>query len=130
METSAMFSPLLLGVNFDNVTIYPKLRMEIKVLNQRFKLKILLIALTATLFTTAVNAQDVSQVRWKSEAQVTEILGEPQSKSPPIGTHATYSLWTYDGYVVAFANSRAFHLFRIDSLKKMELEEDRPTEGA
>lgn len=100
-------------------------------LNHRFKFKILLIALTAVFFTSTAKAQDVDQVRWKSESQVTDILGEPASKSTPIGIHATYSLWTYDGFVVAFANSRAFHLFRIDGANKMELEENRPsTEGA
>lgn len=99
-------------------------------LNQRFKLKTLLVALMASMFSAAISAQDVSQVRWKSEAQVTDILGEPANKSTPIGTHATYSLWTYDGFVVAFANSRAFHLFRIDGSKKMQLQEDRQSEGA
>jgi hypothetical protein len=71
-------------------------------------------------------AQDVGQIRWKSEDQVRQILGEPLSTTAPVGTHATYTLWKYDGYTVAFANSKAFHLFRTGSLDKMELNENRP----
>ncbi|GHA00846.1 hypothetical protein GCM10008090_07370 [Arenicella chitinivorans] len=74
---------------------------------------------------SAAVAQDVNQIRWKSEAQVRQILGEPISTTPPVGTHATYTLWRYDGYTVAFANSKAFHLFRTDSLNTMELNENR-----
>ena len=75
-------------------------------------------------------AQDINQIRWKSEEQVRQILGEPISTTAPVGTHATYTLWKYDGYTVAFANSKAFHLFRTDSLNKMELNENRPEEGS
>jgi len=100
------------------------------VLNQTFKLKIVVIALITGLVAGAANAQDVDQVRWKSESQVTDILGEPASKSTPIGTHATYSLWTYDGFVVAFSNSRAFHLFRVDGENKMQIDENRSSDDA
>lgn len=74
----------------------------------------------------AASAQDVNDIRWKSEAQVKAVLGEPNSVSTPIGTHATYTLWQYNDFTVAFANSRAFHLFNKDSLQKVNLNEDRP----
>ncbi len=70
-------------------------------------------------------AQNVEQVRWKSEAQVREILGEPKSVTPPVGTHATYTMWRYENFTVAFANGKAFHLFGNDSLRKLELDENR-----
>lgn len=85
-----------------------------------------IIAAVLTLTALTTNAQSVEQVRWKSEQQVRNILGEPQSKSTPIGTHASYSLWNYGDFTVAFANNRAFHLFKKGSLKKVVLEEDRP----
>lgn len=69
------------------------------------------------------HAQTVEQVRWKSESQVRETLGEPISMTAPVGTHATYTMWKYDKFTVAFANSKAFHLFNTDSLKKLELDE-------
>jgi len=100
--------------------------MENTVLNQKFSRAGVLAALALLVTVSTANAQSVEQVRWKSESQVEAILGEPQSKTSPVGTHATYTLWQYDGYFVAFANSRAFHLFRTDSLKKMALDEDRP----
>jgi len=70
-------------------------------------------------------AQNVDQIRWKGESQVRTILGEPQSVTPPVGTHASYTLWKYDGYTVAFANGRAFHLFGKNSLRKVDLNENR-----
>jgi hypothetical protein len=87
------------------------------------------IILSSVLFNPTL-AQDIEQIRWKSEAQVREVLGEPVSVTPPVGTHATYTLWKYDGFVVAFANNSAFHLFRTDSLNKVELQENRPSDGA
>jgi len=69
-------------------------------------------------------AQDVSEVRWKSEAHVKSLYGEPNSIQGPIGTHATYQLWKYDNFTVAFSNSRAFHLFSTSS-SKMSLGENR-----
>ncbi|WP_170132015.1 hypothetical protein [Arenicella xantha] len=90
---------------------------------------VVVIALFSGLLNTAL-AQDINQIRWKSEDQVRQTLGEPLSMTAPVGTHATYTLWKYDGYVVAFANNHAFHLFRTDSLNKMELEETRPSGGA
>ncbi len=81
----------------------------------------------ATIVVSAsVSAQSIEQVRWKSEQQVSNLLGKPQSKSTPTGTHASYTLWKYDDFTVAFANNRAFHLFKKDSLKKVVLEENRP----
>ena len=73
----------------------------------------------------AAQAQSVEQVRWKTETQVRQILGEPNTTTPPVGTHATYTMWKYDTFIVAFANNRAFHLFNKDSLKKIKLEENR-----
>ncbi len=70
-------------------------------------------------------AQSLDQVRWKSTEQVRAIFGEPKSVSSPVGTHATYVMWQYDGFTVAFANGKAFHLFRQDSLNRLQLEENR-----
>ncbi len=72
------------------------------------------------------SAQTLEQIRWKDEDKVREILGEPQSTRGPVGTHATYTMWEYPEYTVAFANRKAFHMFRKGSLKKMDLEENRP----
>jgi len=70
----------------------------------------------------AVNLDDI---RWKSESQVRALLGDPQSIRGPIGTHASYQLWEYQGFSVAFSNNRAFHLFDEGSLRKLVLEENR-----
>lgn len=94
--------------------------------NQVVKAVITIFALTFLLSQTSV-AQDVEQIRWKSESQVRSLHGEPNSIQGPIGTHASYTLWKYDGFSIAFANNRAFHLFDKDSLRKeVELEENRP----
>lgn len=85
-----------------------------------------LFALALTGFSQTTLSQSVEDVRWKSEEQVRAMYGEPESISEPVGTHATYSLWKYENFTVAFANNRAFHLFDKDSLRKFELEEDRP----
>ena len=84
-------------------------------------LTIMLSSLLATIFTTTAYGQSIDQIRWKSQDKVRAILGEPLSKSKPIGTHATYQLWTYDEFIVAFANQRAFHMFFDDSLAKTKL---------
>lgn len=85
-----------------------------------------LILIAAALFGSQLAlAQDVEQVRWKSESHVKGLYGEPNSVRGPIGTHATYKLWQYDNFTVAFANNRAFHLFTKDSLQRLDLEEDR-----
>jgi hypothetical protein len=78
-------------------------------------------------YTQAANQLPVTieQVRWKSEDQVRALLGEPKSIRGPIGTHASYELWSYEGFSVAFANNRAFHLFNENSLHKIQLEENR-----
>ena len=81
---------------------------------------------TALIFVTgAVNAQSINQVRWKSASQVRQILGEPVSISKPTGTHATYTMWEYPGYTVAFSNNKAFHLFKHDSLQRYGIQENR-----
>ena len=67
----------------------------------------------------------IEQVRWKSESDVRELMGEPETVHGPIGTHANYVLWKYADVTVAFANGRVFHLFDKDSLKKFELDENR-----
>jgi len=77
---------------------------------------------------TSAYAQEkptVESIRWKSESQVRELLGDPNSIHGPIGTHASYTLWKYENVTVAFANNRAFHLFDKNSLKKFELNENR-----
>lgn len=81
--------------------------------------------LLALCWASASHAQNVEQVRWKGEAQVRDLYGEPQSVTAPVGTHATYKLWKYDDFTVAFANSKAFHLFKNDSLRKIKIEENR-----
>jgi len=84
------------------------------------------ILFTVLLFTAGMaNAQTISDVRWKSANQVRQILGEPISISKPTGTHATYTMWRYPEFTVAFANNKAFHLFQNDSLKQFELRENR-----
>lgn len=72
-----------------------------------------------------VTQSDIDNIRWKTESQVRELLGEPNSVHGPVGTHATYTLWKYSDYTVAFANQRAFHLFDKNSLTKFELNENR-----
>ena len=67
----------------------------------------------------------LTDLRWKSEEQVRAQLGDPDSVRGPIGTHASYQLWDYPEFSVAFANNRAFHLFDKNSLHRMELNEDR-----
>ena len=73
----------------------------------------------------STNAQNIEEVRWKTEQQVRALYGEPDSISQPTGTHATYVMWKYPDFTVAFANKRAFHLFKKDSLTKFELNENR-----
>jgi hypothetical protein len=74
---------------------------------------------------TSQASVNLEQVRWKSETQVREMLGDPKSIRGPIGTHASYELWVYDGFTIAFANKRAFHIFDKNSLHKIELQENR-----
>lgn len=99
-------------------------------LNQLVKLSKVVIALTSVVMLVALQqpalAQSVEQIRWKSEEQVRAQFGEPNSIQGPIGTHASYTLWKYDNFTIAFANNRAFHLFDKNSLKKhVELQENR-----
>lgn len=72
-----------------------------------------------------LSKMDIDRIRWKTESQVRELLGEPTSVHGPVGTHASYTLWKYPDYTVAFANQRAFHMFDKNSLHKIELNESR-----
>lgn len=67
----------------------------------------------------------LNDIKWKTESQVRQILGAPDSIRGPIGTHASYQLWKYQGFSVAFSNNRAFHLFDESSLRKLALDENR-----
>jgi len=88
--------------------------------------KALIITFIAALLSPNLSsAQSIEQIRWKSEEQVRRILGEPQSTTGPVGTHANYTIWEYPEFKVAFANKRAFHLFHKDSLKKLSINENR-----
>ena len=81
---------------------------------------------TALIFVSGtVNAQNINEIRWKSASQVRQILGEPISITKPVGTHATYTMWKYASYTVAFSNNKAFHLFHHDSLRKYGIQENR-----
>ena len=93
--------------------------------NQTFKSFLLAMALAYSASVGAQQKVDLEQIRWKSEAQVRSLLGDPISVHGPIGTHASYTLWKYENVTVAFANQRAFHVFAKDSLKKIVLEENR-----
>jgi len=85
-----------------------------------------LVAFFSLVTVFGVQAQHVDEVRWKSEAQVRALYGDPDSISQPTGTHASYVMWNYPEFTVAFANNKAFHLFKKDSLKKtFELNENR-----
>ena len=86
---------------------------------------IFMFSVTASLAQAQQTVPDVEEIRWKSEAQVRKLLGQPNSIHGPIGTHASYTLWKYDKFTVAFADNRAFHLFDKNSLHKIELQENR-----
>jgi hypothetical protein len=92
-------------------------------------IKSIVVALTMSLTSmsaiAATATPELNQVRWKSESQIRSLLGEPKSVRGPIGTHASYVLWQYDEFTVAFANKRVFHLFKKDSLTKFEMIENR-----
>jgi len=88
-------------------------------------MKIILLFTTLIFVSGTVNAQELKQIRWKSASQVRQILGEPISITKPTGTHATYTMWKYPGYTVAFSNNKAFHLFRHDSLRRYGIQENR-----
>ena len=100
-------------------------------LNQTLKIFCFAVALaTAVAASGALYAQqpalespDVSTIRWKTEAQVRELLGEPNSIHGPVGTHSSYTLWKYENFTVAFSDHRAFHVFHKNSLKKFVLEQ-------
>ena len=95
-------------------------------LNQIVKALITIFALTLMLVQPSF-AQSDADIRWKSESQVRSLYGDPNSIQGPIGTFASYTLWKYDDFTIAFANNRAFHYFDKNSLRKeVELEENRP----
>jgi len=86
----------------------------------------IVLSLVIAFFSLSSQAQSIEEVRWKSEAQVRALYGDPDSISQPTGTHASYVMWNYPEFTVAFANNKAFHLFKKDSLKKtFELNENR-----
>ena len=100
------------------------------ILNQWFKntfqiFSVATLVIWSSIGTVYAEQRDIEQIRWKSEAQVRSILGNPKSIQGPIGTHASYTLWKYDDFTVAFANNRAFHMFEHSSLQKFVLDEDR-----
>ena len=101
--------------------------MKTTQLNQHFIKGLRLLGLVFLTLASSgyANAQDIAEVRWKSESQVRALYGEPKSISSPVGTHASYTMWKYQDFTVVFANNRAFHLFKKDSLKKIQLEENR-----
>ena len=72
---------------------------------------------------TASELPNLDEFRFRSDSFVLERLGEPQRRSEAIGTHASYSLWTYPNFTVAFANRRVIHVFSKDSLRRVELVE-------
>ena len=84
---------------------------------------VILLAVSST--TAFAQAPELQEIRWKSESQIRSLLGEPESIRGPIGTHASYKLWKYADFTVAFANERVFHMFKKDSLTKFELNENR-----
>ncbi|MFT7524898.1 MAG: hypothetical protein ACI9LY_000030 [Arenicella sp.] len=86
-------------------------------------ISLMLLALSSTL--AFAQAPDLQEIRWKSESQIRSLLGEPESIRGPIGTHASYELWGYAEFTVAFANERVFHMFKKDSLTKLEINENR-----
>lgn len=86
-------------------------------------LSVILLALSSTL--GFAQAPDLQEIRWKSETQIRSLLGEPEGIGGPIGTHASYQLWHYAEFTVAFANERVFHIFKKDSLTKSEINENR-----
>lgn len=83
----------------------------------------ILLAVSST--SAFAEAPDIQEIRWKSESQVRALLGEPESVRGPIGTFASYKLWNYTDFTVAFANERVFHMFKNDSLTKFEINENR-----
>lgn len=85
----------------------------------------LLTFFSLTFFSLNSYAQDINNIRWQSEQHVRSLYGEPDNITGPIGTHATYTLWKYADFTVAFANQRAFHVFDKGSLTQVKLEENR-----
>ena len=66
------------------------------------------------------------QYAWQSQEQIRATLGEPNTKTDPVGTHAQYERWVYDDLTVTFANGSVIHVFKNNSLRKtIELNEDR-----
>ena len=93
--------------------------------NQKLIQKVLFAATITVCFVGQAMAENIDRIRWKSTEQVRVILGEPQSITSPVGTHASYTMWRYNNYTVAFANGKAFHLFGKNSLRNVDLRESR-----
>ena len=102
-----------------------KQSLKLTIKNISCLLMILLIPVAGSLAVAQQPVPDVEEIRWKNETQVRSLLGEPNSIHGPVGTHASYILWKYDEFTVAFADNHAFHLFDKKSLHKIELQEDR-----
>lgn len=90
-------------------------------INQMLKMFIFALAGLYSVISIAQPRVGIEQVQWKSESQVRALLGEPESIKGPIGTHASYMMWKYRDFTVAFANRRAFHMFNNNSLRKVQL---------
>jgi hypothetical protein len=97
--------------------------------NQKLIINVVFAMMLFSGMVTQAFSQNIDQIRWKSEDQVREVLGEPLTVTSPVGTHATYTLWKYERYTIAFADGKAFHLFDKDSLTKFELQENRPNKN-
>jgi len=68
-------------------------------------MKKIIVFTSLLLISSLSQAQNIQDIRWKSESQVRAILGNPQSVSQPVGTHATYTMWRYADFTVAFSNN-------------------------
>lgn len=69
-----------------------------------------------------VSSFTLAEVQWKTEDEIRDLYGEPIEISGPVGTHASYQLWSYEGFYVAFSDGRAFH--RFDDVVSSEIEQE------
>ena len=97
-----------------------------KMNTKKITIKTGLLICSFAVMTSQAIAQSVEQIRWKSTEQVREVLGEPGNMTSPVGTHASYVLWSYEDFTVAFANGKAFHLFKTATLNEINLNEQSP----
>lgn len=56
--------------------------------------------------TQAAQISNDINLQWKTEQEVRDLYGEPLSIRGPIGTHASYQLWQYSDFSIAFVNKR------------------------